>query len=186
MLNFESYITSLGITDPRERATSVAELQGLAANYQEYLRWVGHDGKTLTRGLSDSIKQNLKRLETAKGHIEPILAAPELDESIHPIPFIHAIDSIAAANQALDKAIQLYTETFEGIGNGQIPTLTPTQYLTMGLLAFIHKSTGALPSSKMHTGDIVGVVNEITGEEITPSWVLRRITDFRGQAATIR
>lgn len=179
MLNFELYITSLGITDPRARATTEAELQRLAANHQEYLRWVGHDGKTLTRGLSNSIKQNFKRLETAKGHIEPILAAQELDESIHPVPFIHAIDSIAAANQALDKAIQLYTETLEWIGNGQIPTLTPTHYLTMELLALIHKSTGALPSSKMHTGEIVEVVNEITGEEITHSWVLRRITDFR-------
>ena len=182
MLDFNPDLTALGITDTEERAAAKTELQRLAAGCQLTLDWFGHDGKTLTRGLSKSIKQNLEHLEVAREKVTPILAAPELDESIYPIPYLPAANPLATAVTALDEAIQLYTAAVEQIGSGQIKAQSPTYHLTMGLLALILKSTGIQSSrftTKFHTRWLIRVVHKITGEEVSPAWVAKRITEFR-------
>ncbi len=182
MLDFDLDLTALGITDTGKRAAAETELQRLVTEYQFILHWIGRDGKTLTRGLSKSIKQNLEHLEAAREKVTPILAAPELDESIFPIPYLHATEAVSTAVTALDKAIRLYTEAVEQIGPGQIEVQTPTYHLTIGLLALIHKNTGVRStrfSTVSHTRWLIRVVHKITGEEVTLAWVAKRITEFR-------
>jgi hypothetical protein len=181
MLDFDPELKKLVITDTGERAAAKTELLRLVEDYQLTLYWFGQDGKALTRGLSKSIKQNLEHLEAAREKVTPILAAPELDESIFPIPYLPVAIHLTTAVTALDEAIQSYTVAVEQIGSGQIKAQSPTYHLTMGLLALILKRTD-IPSSPdtsiRHTKWLIIVVHKITGEEVTRAWVAKRITEF--------
>jgi hypothetical protein len=183
MLDLDPELTKLVITDTEERAAAKTELLRLVEGYRLTLYWFGKDGKTLTQGLSKSIKQNLEHLEAAREKVTPILAAPELDESIFPIPYLPVANPLATAVTALDEAIQLYTAAVEQIGSGQIKAQSPTYHLTMGLLALIlkSKSTGIQSSrftSIRDTKWLIRVIHKITGEDVTRAWVAKRVTEF--------
>ena len=180
MLDFDPDLTTLGITDTEERAAAKTELQRLVEFYQGNIDWFGKDGKTQTKGISKSIKQNLVHLQAAREKVTPILASLELDESIFPIRYLSAATPLARAITALDEVIQLYTEAVEDIGSGQIKSHSPTYHLTMGLLALILKSTDIGHSrfaTRRHTKWLIRVVHKITGEDVTDAWVAKLRTE---------